>query len=122
MKKKLSELKPGARFTYGGVDWVLLELESCEAVVIAAEPVFNRVFDEKNSNDWRRSSLRQELNGEFLDAMIAKGADPAAFLEFESDLTSDNGMMDYWTIIRLSFGAKSWARWLPMLASNRGGK
>ena len=99
---QLSTLKDGARFVYGGVEWVKLEhlyTESgkLETVAIAAEPVFERAFDEENCNDWRKSSLRRELNGPFLDTLIAEGADPAAFKEFESDLTADDGMTDYGT-------------------------
>ena len=101
-QQQLSTLKDGARFVYGGVEWVKLEhLHTApgklETVAIAAEPVFERVFDEDNCNDWRKSSLRRELNGAFLDALIAEGADPAAFMEFESDLTADDGMTDYGT-------------------------
>ena len=101
-KQQLSTLKDGARFIYGGVEWVKLEhlyTESgkLETVAIAAEPVFERAFDEENCNDWRKSSLRRELNGPFLDALIAEGADRAAFLDIESDLTADDGMTDYGT-------------------------
>ena len=101
-QQQLSTLKDGARFVYGGVEWVKLEhLHTApgkiETVAIAAEPVFERAFDEENCNDWRKSSLRRELNGAFLDALIAEGADPAAFMEFESDLTADDGMTDYGT-------------------------
>lgn len=97
--KKLAELKPGARFLYGGVEWVKLEGDDLIGAVlaVAAEPVFERAFDEENCNDWRKSSLRRELNGAFLDALIAEGANPAAFLEWESDLTADDGMTDYGT-------------------------
>ena len=59
--------------------------------------MFNRAFDEENRNDWRVSSLRRELNGPFFDALIAEGANRAAFLDWESDLTADNGMTDYGT-------------------------
>ena len=101
-QQQLSTLKDGARFVYGGVEWVKLEhLHTApgkiETVAIAAEPVFERAFDEENCNDWRKSSLRRELNGPFLDTLIAEGADPAAFMEFESDLTADDGMTDYGT-------------------------
>lgn len=58
---------------------------------------FLRAFDEENCNDWRKSSLRRELNGAFLDALVAEGADRAAFLDWESDLTADDGMTDYGT-------------------------
>lgn len=95
--KKLAELKCGARFTYAGVEWVKLEDNDGGALALAAEPVFERAFDEENCNDWRKSSLRRELNGPFLDALIAEGADRAAFLDLESDLTADDGMTDYGT-------------------------
>lgn len=101
-QQQLSTLKDGARFVYGGVEWVKLEhLHTApgkiETVAIAAEPVFEQAFDEENCNDWRKSSLRRKLNGQFLDVMEIKGADPAAFMEFESDLTADDGMTDYGT-------------------------
>ena len=95
--KKLAELKCGARFTYAGVEWVKLEDNDGGALALAAGPVFERAFDEENCNDWRKSSLRRELNGPFLDALIAEGADRAAFLDLESDLTADDGMTDYGT-------------------------
>lgn len=95
--KKLAELKRGARFTYAGVEWVKLDDTDGGALALAAEPVFERAFDEENCNDWRKSSLRRELNGPFLDALIAEGADRAAFLDLESDLTADDGMTDYGT-------------------------
>ena len=95
--KKLAELKRGARFTYAGVEWVKLDDTDGGALALAAEPVFERAFDEENCNDWRKSSLRRELNGPFLDALIAEGADRAAFLDIESDLTADDGMTDYGT-------------------------
>lgn len=91
--KKLANLKPGAYFFYGGVQWVVLENNDKigATLSIAAEPVFNRAFDEENRNDWRVSSLRRELNGPFFDALIAEGANRAAFLDWESDLTADYG-------------------------------
>lgn len=95
--KKLAELNRGARFTYAGVEWVKLYDTDGGALALAAEPVFERAFDEENCNDWRKSSLRRELNGPFLDALIAEGADRAAFLDIESDLTADDGMTDYGT-------------------------
>lgn len=95
--KKLAELAQGARFLYGGVEWVKFEDIGAGTLCLAAEPVFLRAFDEENCNDWRKSSLRRELNGAFLDALVAEGADRAAFLDWESDLTADDGMTDYGT-------------------------
>ena len=91
--KKISQIETGGRFLYGGVEWVKLYAGD-GTVAISAEPVFERAFDEDNKNDWRSSSLRRELNGEFLDALVAEGADRAAFLDWESDLTADDGMTD----------------------------
>ena len=97
MKKKLNELQPGERFDYGGVNWTLLELKGEEAICISSTPVLDRAFDKDNRNDWRRSSLRKELNGNFLATLDINGADSAAFMEFEGDLTADDGMTDYGT-------------------------
>ena len=95
--KKLAELAQGAHFLYGGVEWVKFEDIGAGTLCLAAEPVFLRAFDEENCNDWRKSSLRRQLNGAFLDALVAEGADRAAFLDWESDLTADDGMTDYGT-------------------------
>ena len=120
--KKLATLKPGAFFFYGGVQWVVLESDEKigATLALAAEPVFHRAFDEENRNDWRVSSLRRELNGTFFDALIAEGANRAAFLDWESDLTADNGMTDYGTatdkIALLSDGLyRKYRRFIPLV-------
>lgn len=95
--KKLAELKQGARFMYGGVEWVKLDTIGPGVLALSADYTFFRAFDEENCNDWRKSSLRRELNGPFLDALVSEGADRAAFLDWESDLTADDGMTDYGT-------------------------
>lgn len=96
MQKHLYEVKPGGRFTYGGVEWVALDVD-VEVIALAAEPVFFRAFDDDNKNDWRNSSLRRELNGPFIDALVQEGAAKGDFVPFESDLTADDGMTDYGT-------------------------
>ena len=49
-------------------------------------------FDGGLKNDWRISSLRKYLNGEYLEQF-----NRGDLLPFVSDLTSDNGMKDYGT-------------------------
>ena len=49
-------------------------------------------LDESNKNDWRTSSLRKYLNGEYLEQF-----NRGDLLPFVSDLTSDDGMKDYGT-------------------------
>lgn len=95
--EKVGKLNKGSYFTYGGVEWVKLDEIGIGALALAAEPVFNRAFDKENSNDWRNSSLRRELNGSFLEALVKEGADREAFLDWESDLTADDGMNNYGT-------------------------
>lgn len=97
--KKLATLKPGAFFLYGGVQWAVLENDEEIGAVLAisAAPAFKGAFDDDNKNDWRESSVRRELNGPFFDRLIQAGANRSAFLEWESDLTADDGMTDYGT-------------------------
>lgn len=95
--KKLSTLQAGTHFMYGGVEWVKFEDIGAGTLCLSAGVLFCRAFDEENCNDWRKSSLRRELNGAFLDALVAEGADRGAFLDWESDLTADDGMTDYGT-------------------------
>lgn len=97
--KKPCELTAGGRFLYGGVEWVKLEDIGAGTLALSADYLFERAFDTDNSNDWRTSSLRRELNGEFLDALVREGADRDAFMDWESDLTADDGMTDYGTAV-----------------------
>lgn len=49
-------------------------------------------LDESDKNDWRTSSLRKYLNGEYLEQF-----NRGDLLPFVSDLTSDDGMKNYGT-------------------------
>lgn len=85
--------KPGEFFERNGISFVALGIEQGGILAIAAEPLAEAMaFDEDDSNDWRSSSLRQYLNGEYLDEL---GKD--YLLPFTSDLTADDGMKDYGT-------------------------
>ena len=83
----------GTRFTYRGIEFVALGEEQGGVLAVAAKRLENEMpFDEDNCNDWRRSTLRKYLNGEYLEN-FNKGD----LLPFVSDLTSDDGMTDYGT-------------------------
>ena len=58
---------------------------------ITRDILFKKAFDEDNCNDWRKSSLRKYLNGEFFEQL------PFAdkLISFKRDLTSDDGLKDY---------------------------
>lgn len=93
MQKKYSEIKPGEVFSFGGQNWIRLE----EARLCVMEDILEeRAFDEE-SNDWRKSGLREYLNNDFYENLIKNGADEKDFLMIETDLTADDGLKDYGT-------------------------
>ena len=83
----------GTRFGYNGIEFVVLGEEQGGVLAVVAERLKKKMpFDEDNRNDWRSSTLREYLNGEYLEK-FNKGD----LLPFVSDLTSDDGMDDYGT-------------------------
>lgn len=82
----------GERFTWKGLEFVALGEEQGGLLAIAAEPVCESPFDDGEGNDWRKSSLREYLNEDFLDEIGKE-----ALLPFASDLTADDGLKDYGT-------------------------
>ena len=100
----VGKLAAESRFTYGGVEWVVLEHNLLKkAVLVLAADVLKTEsgetrympFDEENKNDFAASSVRAFLNGDFLEELAAAGADKEAFLPLALDLTSDDGLKDY---------------------------
>ena len=83
----------GTRFGYNGIEFVVLGEEQGGVLAVVAERLKKEMpFDENSRNDWRGSTLREYLNGEYLEK-FNKGD----LLPFVSDLTSDDGMDDYGT-------------------------
>ena len=91
MQKKLKEIKPGEIFKFGGYEWIKLEEEG---LCLMKDILEERAFDE-DSNDWRKSELREYLNNDFYKTLTENGADEKDFLMIETDLTADDGMKDY---------------------------
>lgn len=106
-QEKLCNLEPGTTFKFGGYGWTKLDDDlGGGTLAITTEVVCNKAFDESNSNDWRKSSLRADLNndesddhfiGEMINYEIKNDNRPVAdyFMKIESDLTADDGMTDY---------------------------
>lgn len=82
----------GERFERNGITFVALGVEQGGLLAIAEEPISVMPFDEECRNNWRMSTLREYLNGAFLDRFGRGG-----LLPFTSDLTADDGMRDYGT-------------------------
>lgn len=103
---EIGKLAAESRFTYGGLEWVVLAHNpQKKAVLVLAADVLKTEsgetrympFDEENKNDFAASSLRAYLNGEFLQRLIDAGAPEAMFEEFAVDLTADDGLKQYGT-------------------------
>lgn len=92
-KDKIKIPKPGEQFEYNEVMFTVLGEEQGGVLAIVSEPLeMEMPFDGGLKNDWRISSLRKYLNGEYLEQF-----NRGDLLPFVSDLTSDNGMKDYGT-------------------------
>lgn len=93
MKVKLSDLVKGQTFIWKGLEWKVLSVMKggTGCFVEATKSVTQKAFDEGNCNDWRTSSLRAWLNGEFLESLDAEGD----IIPTERDLTTDDGLKDY---------------------------
>ena len=98
---EIGDLSEGRTVRFAENEWEILDShytaadgETRGVLVLSKEPLFEKPFDEGNCNDWRKSTLRAYLNGEWLEKtgedMIEK-----PFLEFVRDLTSDDGLEDY---------------------------
>lgn len=97
-KIKIKNLRSGERFEFCGFEWVLLGDEQSGKLAVMADIIDEYPFDKNNKNDWRKSSLRAELNEKFI-----KKLDTDALLPFVSDLTADDGLKDYGTSEDLVF-------------------
>lgn len=95
MMKELSKVNRGQEFNFAGIKWIVLDHKEEGTLVLAEDVLEEREFDKNNSNNWKTSSIREYLNGEFLEVMIANGASDGDIKEMTVDLTSDDGMKDY---------------------------
>jgi hypothetical protein len=117
MTTKLQDLADGARLRFAGYEWIALDYGNAESVYsidgyaricLMADTLKNAPFDVNNCNDWRASTARAYLNGEFLDGLTlnrVRERQPTRtqLLEYISDLTADDGLKDYGTCSDLVF-------------------
>lgn len=96
---KVGEVEVGSVIKYGGVEWVVLERNAHlkSVLVVAKDCLFEAEFDDNNENNWAKSSLRKTLN-DFSATVLhpaIRGIKKSDLVEFERDLTTDDGMTDY---------------------------
>ena len=95
-----AEAEVGSFIKYAGIEWVVLNRTASKVMVLAKHRLFDRAFDTNESNNWSKSSLRKELNN-FNEQGFQRGFEHTEninkndLVEFERDLTTDDGMTDY---------------------------
>lgn len=105
LKAELSEIKKGKistikkkleigdTFELAGLNWKILDITEKGYICLADKLEDESKFD-SDSNDWKESSLRSYLNGEFLESLREEiGEENILF--FERDLLSLDGLDEY---------------------------
>lgn len=92
----------GSFIKYAGLDWVVLEHRINGTLLLARHKLYDRAFDSSNSNDWQKSSLRQELNNFNAGDLCVANENLCSIKKddlvlFERNLMTDDGMLDYGT-------------------------
>lgn len=111
VKVKIKDLAPGAFFDIGPVKVKVMEhFADRKTLLTATEPIGNRPFTvrpftykrqdpEPNPNDFRFSTLKDDLNTDFLAAVAAGGVIPVdRILDTAWDLTASDGVNRYGSV------------------------
>lgn len=98
---KVMEVEEGSVIRYGGIEWVVLErnLHLNGVLAVAKGCLLKKAFDAKGEqNNWAKSTLREFLNSFGDDGSSTLGkVNKNDLIEFERDLTTDDGMTEYGT-------------------------
>ena len=90
----------GSFVKYAGIEWVVLDKKVDRVLIFAKDRLCDWAFDSDNRNNWKESTLREELNN-FNDDNLHKGfkelekINKYDLIEFKRDLTTDDGLTDY---------------------------
>lgn len=90
IKKKL---EIGDTFELAGLNWKILDITEKGYMCLADKLEDESKFD-SDSNDWKESSLRSYLNGEFLETLREEIGEEN-ILSFERDLLALDGLDEY---------------------------
>ena len=105
LKKELAELKNenpvsiknkleiGDTFDLIGLKWKIMDKTGAGYMCLAETLEDKKQFD-KNNSDWKKSSLREYLNGEFLEK-LSDAVGEENIISFERDLFSLDGQTEY---------------------------
>ena len=97
----LKTFTPGNMFTLAEHQFIVLEHQEGFTLVITAESIgdrrFNGNFNSGKLNDWRNSTIRAFLNGDFLDSLGESGLDTDMITLTDWDLSDHQGGVGYGT-------------------------
>lgn len=94
--KTIKDYLPGKKFIYGNKSCMVLDNTLEDGVLcIVLDENFSSEFGK--NNNFARSTLREKLNGEYLDKWAESGAKRKDFVKMTVDLTADDGLKDYGT-------------------------
>lgn len=89
-KKKILQ-KEGSTVEFANQKWnILAEVGENKFLCINNDIICQKAFDDNNNNDWKESSLRKYLNGEYLQKFT-----DVNLVSWQQDLTTDDGLEDY---------------------------
>ncbi len=91
--ENINKLSIGEHFTYGGLEWICLDKINGDVFAITAKPIDELPFDTDRKNNWRNSSIRRLLNGDFMEEHLNK----KHLKKWPLDLIADNGDKTYGT-------------------------
>lgn len=95
----LLALKAGETFKVNNVEYIVLEqLDGNQTAVIRKELIEDEMEFDSDNNDWRTSSIKKFLNGEYLEE-IENVFGKDRIVEHVVDLLSLDGLDDYGTSI-----------------------
>lgn len=92
MTKKIADLKPGTRFTYGKHNCMVLDHLEQGTLCMVLDSVKCKFGQ---NNNYAESELKEYLNEWYLDSWLNDGAFITDFVEMEVDLTANDGLDDY---------------------------
>ena len=96
--KKVSGLSPGTIFNYGGEKFVVLEQMEDGAFCLLAQSSESVPFHRNGGdypNNYTSSTLRKDIEGSWLDSLIANGAKKQDLVPFDVDLRQADGSFGY---------------------------
>lgn len=99
MELRREDFVVGNTVEFAGQKWnVLEEVGEDKFLCLNNDIICYKAFDENNCNDWKKSTLRKWLNGEYLERF-----NDVELIEQTQDLTADYGLKDYGTSTDLIF-------------------